>query len=99
MIHALPAPVRDSTHVRVISFTEHLPSSGYVIRFRLGSLDGDGAFQADPLIPEVRRQIDKPMADRVRANAAEAGAPLIEGVQEWRHADVRAVLDAEGWAP
>lgn len=94
MIHLLPDPIESYTHVQVVKWTDH-PGSGIVLRYRFGSLDAEGEFVSSRFGVQ-ERAIVKPVADQMRQRAADAGAPVTAGVQEYRAADVLAVMDADG---
>lgn len=98
MIHLLTVPIRTNTHARITSIRE-APGSGIVVHYQLGTVDLLEGFVADELIPEVRRFLRAPEAETMRDIAAAAGAPVTEGVQEWRRSDLLDHLDTEGWEP
>lgn len=98
MIHTLPKPVRGNTHAQIVKREDH-PSSGVVLTYRFGAMV-DGTFAPDQLIAKVRRHLDVRVSDRVRGRAAGRGAPTTNGEQEYRMADLLAVMDNEGlWDP
>lgn len=96
MIHVLPSPIKDCTHVHITGRRD-FPGSGIVLHYRFGTTDGDGAFVPDPLLREVKRTLHVDRADRIRERAKGNGAPVTAGVQEYRIADALSLMDEEAW--
>lgn len=95
MIHQLPDPIEGQTHVQITQWTDH-PASGVILRYRFGTVDAEGAFIPSRIAAERRKGLQKPTADRIRQRAADAGAPVTAGVQEYRALDLLAEMDAVG---
>lgn len=92
MIHALPAPMKECTHVQVTGRRDH-PSSGMVLHYRFGTLDADGAFRPDPMLKEVQRTLNVDRANQVRERAKGRGRPITDGEQEYMWTDLLDHMD------
>ncbi len=95
LTHQLPSPIRGATHAQLTARRE-TPGSGIVLHYVFGSMDG-GTFVRDSMLSEVGRFLTVHQAAQVREYAAANGAPITGGSQEYRWADLLAVMDAEEW--